>query len=68
MKNPNDAPKMRRKNGKRKPRKGEFGKCYLCGTSDDVSCLPDPYSHDIWGDDTPKWICSKCYRDRAEAI
>ena len=39
-------------------------KCEGCGRyhpKDDMIYGPDPYNHDVFGDETPVWLCKKCY-------
>ncbi len=34
--------------------------CERCGTYDDISYGPDPFSQEIHNDDTPCWLCKEC--------
>jgi hypothetical protein len=38
--------------------------CENCGEKfwkKDLIFGPDPYSHDVCGDDTPVWLCDECH-------
>lgn len=35
-------------------------KCPECGDKDKLFFVPDPYSCDVRGDDTPRWMCKRC--------
>ena len=41
--------------------------CESCG-SEDAEYGPCPYASDVHGDDTPVWLCSDCYNNRAADI
>ena len=42
--------------------------CLDCGSDENVTFGPDPYMKDIWGDDTPVWMCSNCRYESARDI
>lgn len=42
--------------------------CERCGSTYRVTFEPDPYQHDINGDDTPVWECARCRSESAADI
>ena len=42
--------------------------CEYCGSDEDVTFEPDPYSEEINNDSTEHWICTECYRKSAWEI
>lgn len=58
-------------NGKKRgPKVGDtkVGECPCCGHRTDLSFGPDPYDHDVHGDDTPGWLCHDCHDNHAADI
>ena len=51
---------------------GDYNKCQLCGCEgteeNPVTSGPDPFNHEIRGDDTPRDLCAACRRARSEDI
>ncbi len=43
-------------------------KCEVCGTNEDIANVPDPFSHEIYGDDALKWLCRSCFNQSAADI
>ncbi len=44
------------------------GICVHCGRTDNLEFGPDPYRHDVHGDDTPMWECKACRHGSAMDI
>ena len=44
------------------------GRCEQCGSAEEVTYGPDPFSSEIHGDDTDRWLCFHCRYDSAMAI
>ena len=42
--------------------------CQECGTKQEVTLAPDPYNSDLYGDETPVWMCEDCRLQRADDI
>jgi len=42
--------------------------CECCGSLEDVVFGPDPYKSDIHDDETPCWLCAKCYTEHMHDI
>jgi hypothetical protein len=43
---------------------GDTPACSMCGTKNDVTFEPDPYSLEICNDDTKVWLCERCRHER----
>ena len=43
-------------------------KCSSCGEKADCEYGPNPYQHDVNGDDTPVWMCEPCRQQSADDI
>lgn len=42
--------------------------CCSCGTTKGIDYGPDPYAEGINGDDTPVWLCERCYQESVDNI
>jgi hypothetical protein len=43
-------------------------KCYQCGSTEKVEKRVNPYSEDVEGDKTKRYICDKCYNEALSDI
>ncbi len=42
--------------------------CSRCGSREDVTFEADPFASDMYGDQTPVWMCRECRAQRAADI
>jgi hypothetical protein len=42
--------------------------CEQCLTHDNLAWGPNPYTHKIFDDDTPMWLCQECREKLADEI
>jgi len=39
----------------------KYTKCQECREIKLCKYIPDPFEEEIYGDETPKWLCEECY-------
>jgi len=43
-------------------------KCQVCGKTKPCQHVPDPFGYELYGDETPIWICADCYMMQQDQI
>jgi len=42
--------------------------CTGCGSDIHLRYGPNPFMDDVWNDQTPEWLCDKCYMESCDEI